>query len=1116
MNKMYDTLIEKIDAFTRKYYINQIIRGAIYFVAIGLAAFLISVVLEYFGRFSTPVRAGLFFGLLIIFIGLFVRFILIPAFKLARLGKLISHEEASLIIGNHFPNINDKLLNTLQLKQQADLTGGDSSLLMASIDQRIDELQPIPFVAAVDFKENRKYLKYVVPPVLLAIILFIISPSIIRDGSQRIVSYNTVYVPEAPFDFIVTNDSLKVPLNEDFTLRIETEGNYTPAVMSVDLGGKMFRLKNNTDGSFSYVFKNVRNAIPFQLSADGFYSPTYTLEVLPTPSIVNFNVDLNYPTYTGRKNESLNNTGNIRVPEGTLISWNFSTRNTQSLFMAFPDSSFKLESAANQKFTYRRRVAQNQFYTVAALNEIIGGKDSIQYRIDVIKDAYPRIQVNETKDSTSTDRIYFSGSVSDDYGLTALNFIYTRRSADGIEEKPEVQKIALSGKMAEEFFHYIDFGTLGLKPGGQIEYYFEVWDNDGVNGSKSSRSHRKSFRAPTADELDKERKDASQSVKEQIEQSIKDAAELQKELSELNKDLLQKKELSWQEKKRIEELLKKQSELQKNVSKLKEDRQKAQENQEKYLQQSESILQKQAQLEKLFDELMSDEMKEMYEKLQELMEKFDQKNLRDGLEDLELTNEQLEKELDRTLEIFKQMEFEQEFEKTMDKLDELAKKQEELSEESKSGDKSKEELKEEQDKLNEEFEKLQEDLKYLEEKNEELARPNDLPDTGEMEQGIKDDMQKSSDELDKNKKSKASESQQNASDQMKQMSEQMKAAMGAGQAQNMQEDMDDLRALLENIIQLSFDQEDIMENLRVTRREDPKYVSLGQRQKKLEDDSKMVEDSLFALSKRIPQIAGIVNKEIGLVNKNIERALDDIGERRTPEATSKQQYVMTSYNNLALLLDEALQQMQMQMASSGQGTGNCQKPGGMGTMPSEGKMSKLQEEMGKKLEEMQKALEKNQGKGAKPGMGDQGDQGMSREIAKMAAEQAAIRREIEKMAQKLNEEGKGEGKGLENIAREMEKNERDLVNQEITRETLKRQENILTRLLESEKAEREREYDDKRESTSPRAYEPSNPEQYIEYNKRKAREIEFLRTMPPNLKPYYKERVNDYFLNFED
>ncbi len=378
-------------------------------------------------------------------------------------------------------------------------------------------------------------------------------------------------------------------------------------------------------------------------------------------------------------------------------------------------------------------------------------------------------------------------------------------------------------------------------------------------------------------------------------------------------------------------------------------------------------------------------------------------------------------------------------------------------------------------------------------------------------------MKDSSEKLEQGKKNKASESQEGASEEMEEMAEQMESAMQSAQAQSAQENMEDLRALLENIIQLSFDQEGVMENLKVIERDDPAYVDAGRKQRKIKDDSQMVEDSLFALSKRVPQIESIVNEEISAINKNIGKALEDIGERRTANATSRQQYVMTSYNNLALLLDEALKQMQMAMANQMPGKGNCEKPGGQGKNPSSGKMGKMQEEMGKKLEEMMKQMEKGQQQGGnkpgfKPGMGNQG---MSKEIAKMAAEQAAIRREVERMAQELNQKGKGEGKGLQDIAQEMEEMEKDLVNQEITRESLKRQEDIMIRLLESEKAMREREYDDRRESNSPGEYEPSNPENYLEYKRQKSREVELLRTVPADLKPYYRDKVNDYFLNFE-
>jgi len=1111
MSQAYQDLLKKIDSFSRKFYVNQIIRGSLYFVGIFLGALLLSIILEYFGRFSTQVRTFLFYGLLAVFVYLLIRYIAIPALRLLKLGRRISHEDASNMIGKHFPDVSDKLLNTLQLRGQAEKQ--ESALLMASIDQRIEELKPVNFVAAVDFSENKKYLKYVIPPIALGLILFFFAPNIIQDGSKRLVTYNVEYIPEAPFDFLIQNKALEVPLNEDFTVKVQTEGEYKPGVLSIEMDGKLFRMKKTSEGFFTYTFRNVRNSLPFKLFADGFYSDLQTLEVLPTPSVVNFNVALSYPSYLGKKNEELNNTGNFEIPEGTRVQWEFKTQNSESLFIQFPDSSATLSNEGEQNYSFQKKILNTSTYAVAASNSIVGSKDTLNYQINVIKDSYPRIILEEVRDSLDEKQRYFGGTISDDHGLRALAFKFVITGAEG-ETKTGREDISIGGQTVQEFYYSKDFRELDIQPGDRLDYYFEVWDNDGVNGSKSTTSDRMSYEAPSLEELDDQRKESSENVKEKLEKSIEDAAELQKELQELNKELLQKDEFNWQDKKRIEDVLNKQKQIENQINELNQERQESLKNQEEYMQQSEEILQKQEQIQKMFEELMSEEMKELYKKLEEMMKELNQEQIKDELENMELSSEELEKELDRTLELFKQLEFEQEFDETVNKLEELAKEQKELSEESKDSDKDSEELKEKQEELNDKFEQVKDDINALEKMNEELEDPNEMPDTESLEESIDEQMENASDDLEKNKKKKASESQQGASEQMEQMANQMSQSMESQQAESLQENMEDLRALLENIIQLSFDQEEIMESLRVIERDDPRYVELGQRQKKLEDDSKMVEDSLFALSKRIAQIQSIVNEEIGKINNNISKAIADIGERMTANATTRQQYVMTSYNNLALLLDEALQQMQMQMANQMPGKGNCENPGGQGSGKSGDKMSKLQDQMGKKLEEMKKSMEKGkQDGGRKPGMGKQG---MSKDIAKMAAEQAAIRREIEKMAQKLNEQGKGEGKGLEEIAEQMEENEKDLVNEELTRETLMRQQDILTRLLESEKAEREREYDNKRESNSPNSYEKSNPEEYLEYNRRKAREVELLRTVPPDLKPYYKDRVNDYFLNFEN
>jgi len=95
----------------------------------------------------------------------------------------------------------------------------------------------------------------------------------------------------------------------------------------------------------------------------------------------------------------------------------------------------------------------------------------------------------------------------------------------------------------------------------------------------------------------------------------------------------------------------------------------------------------------------------------------------------------------------------------------------------------------------------------------------------------------------------------------------------------------------------------------------------------------------------------------------------------------------------------------------------------------------------------------------------------------------------------------------------MEENETDIVNKRITQETINRQKQILTRLLESEKAEREREWDEKRESKEGKEKEKGNPELFFEYNKEKEQEVDLIKTTPPNLSIFYKKKVTQYFQN---
>jgi hypothetical protein len=245
-------------------------------------------------------------------------------------------------------------------------------------------------------------------------------------------------------------------------------------------------------------------------------------------------------------------------------------------------------------------------------------------------------------------------------------------------------------------------------------------------------------------------------------------------------------------------------------------------------------------------------------------------------------------------------------------------------------------------------------------------------------------------------------------------------------------------------------------------------------------------------------------------------AIENLAERQTSLAQNRQQLTMTSINNLALMLSEVVQQMQQAQAQSKPGSGSCSKPGQGQGNPSAATMKALQEQLNKQIEEMQKGMKKGEKPGEKPG-GSQGKGGMSEGLAKMAAQQEAIRQMLQEVASELEKQGKGKGSSgnLDKLHDLMEETETDLVNKRITAETLRRQQEILTRLLEAEKAERQRDEEERRESKEGKNEKLSNPPVFNEYNRRKLKETELLKTVPPSLQPFYRDKVNEYFNNYQ-
>ena len=1128
MTSNYQVLIHKIDAFIRKYYKNQLIKGALFFITAFISSYLLIATLEYFGRYNSAIRASIFFTFLAFTIFCLVKYIFIPISGIFKLRKTINYEQASLIIGKHFTSINDSLLNTLQLKQEADIHDQDNSLLIAAIEQKTAQLNPISFQSAINFKTNLKYVKYTLVPLAIIVLLSFVKPELLSDGGKRILQYNTIFKPVAPFLFSVENRNLEAEQFTDYDLLVRISGKQIPNEVFINIEGNNYKLQKQDKTHFIYTFKNLQKTTPFSLQADEFTSREYEINVVAKPIILGFQVKCNYPPYLGKKNEILNNPSDFSVPAGTVLTWNFTSKQTSKIELGFDNIIIAAKANDEGHFSFNKKVFISQNYFIKNSNETKAKGDSMNYTLSVIGDAYPTITIDERSDSITGKQIYFIGDGTDDYGLTKLTFNYHFLSSD---DKSKLNKLTVKPIVIDKtqnpmrFNYYINLTETGIAPGDELEYYFELWDNDGVFGAKSIKSKSVVYKAANEKELKEQSSKNAEAMKDKMEDALKEAKQLQQDLKQLQQKMQEKRELTWEEKRKAESILKQQQELNKKIEELNKEFKMNNQREQEYQKEAENILEKQQQIEKMYNELMNDEMKQLMKKVEDMMKEQNKDEMKKEMENMQLNNKDVEKELDKMLEMYKGLELEKKMDKATKDLEDLAKKQDDLEKKSDDKQSNAEYLKKQQDELNKEFDEIKKDLNDIEKKNNELEDKQELADTKEEEKSIEKDMQESSDDLKEGKQKQAKKKQKQAAEKMQKMAEKMKQKKADEEAEQAEIDINSLREIIENLVELSKQQEGLMLRFKDINGYNPQFVTLGQEQRYLKDNAKIIEDSLTALSKRVAEISSFIDKEVTKMNFHMDKATTNFGTRNIPQIRTNQQTAMTHMNNLAVMLSDVLKQMQNEQngkESEGEGKPGGKPKQGKGKGKGKGKgsgnksmsqLKKMQEELNKQLREGQNknGSEKGNKPGQKPGEG----QGMGSEgFARMAAQQMAIRQQLQKMMSQMDakeKEGMGGNGKLQEMQKQMEETEKELFNKRLTQETINRQQDILTIMLESEKAEKKQEQDKKREAEQSKEKDrTAPPPAFDKYIDKKNKETEILKTVPTELKPYYKSKANEY------
>lgn len=1119
-------IYQKLEDFIRKFYTNELLRGIIFFVGIGLLYLIFTLFVEYFLWLKPTARTILFSTFVIVELFLLFRFICFPLFKLFKLQKGIDYNDASAIIGNHFNEVGDKLTNFLQLSEDKN----KSELLLASIDQKANTLQPIPFSNAVNFGGNKKYLPLAIIPILFFAFFYISGNSnLISQSLNRVVNFKQQFLPPAPFQFEILNKDLQTEQNKDFLLKVRTVGKVAPENAMIFIGNESYYMESNKQGEFQFMIPKPSEDLEFHMEANDVSSHEYELKVVTVPSIANFEMVLNFPNYLNKKSEVIKGTGNAIIPEGTQVTWRMNTLATQKVDWVNDNARYTFAKNDNT-FTLSKSILQNVDYQILTSNNKVQNYEKLNYQISVVKDQFPTITVNNAPDSLKVNKNFVLGQVSDDYGLSRLQIVYYPKETPYNAKKATINV----KKDVYDQFVFSFPSNLPVDEGVSYEYYFEIFDNDAIHNYKSTKSSVFSNRISTETEKQDE---ILQQQNENINSLAKSLKAQDKQLSEMDKLQKMGKEkdnLEYKDQQKVNDFIQKQKqqdELMKEFSeKMKEnlDKFKSEKKDEK----KEAL---QERLEKSKEEI--EKNKKLLEELQKLNDKISKEELFEKMEKFQQASKNQTKTLEQLVELTKRYYVEKKAQQVAEKMNKLAEKQDKLAE------KTDENNAEKQDEINKEFDKLQEELNELQKENKELKSPMDMPKTEEKEKRIDQDLKEAKEQLQKQQKDKAKPKQKSAAKKMKEMSQQMQEQMESGGMEQMEEDVAMLRQVLDNLLAYSFSQEEVMKQFKNLKRGAPSYNKNLKTQQDLKQQFKHVDDSLFAMSLRNPKIAEEVTKEIGNVQYNVDKAIENLAEANVPKGNSHQQYAVTSSNKLADFLSDILNGMQMQMSGSGAGK---PKPGqGQGKGMQLPDIIKKQEGLGEKMKKGIKKGDKpgegeegsspgeksGQGKeGGKDGKGQNGKgqgangkgegqggnqkggengqdgEGDAKEIMEIYKEQQQLREALEK---ELNKQGIG-GNGQSTLD-QMKQIEKQLLNKGFNNENLQKILNVKYELLKLEKAVQQQGEDKKRQSeTNKKEFNnqanalPARLQEYLN-------SIEILNRQSLPLRSNFNQKVQEYF-----
>lgn len=1090
MDKNYKQFVDKLNSYIRKFYLYQLIRGLILFIIIALLYYSVISGLEYFNYFEPKVKLFILIitALLTVFVSSY--FVVRPLLKLSSIGKRLSYYEVSTLLSCSYPEIKDKLINIVELAgESAAIYSG--SLKKASIDQKIEELKIFRFSDAIRFRDLK-----VIATILLSIIgLFCVfllkSPDFFTESSVRLVHFQQKFEKPAPFTFNLENIDLEIITGESIDLSLRCEGKEIPEMMYVNIGGNSFLMSREGD-VFKYTIENVNSSILIYFTDKKYVSDTYKVVVINRPFISSFVVEVSPPLYTGLSSERLQNAGDLKVAAGTTVRWIFKAVDTDSLVLLFGDGIKVHGKKKEGSFEVIRNIHRETDYRIAVSNSKLRDENNLVYKIETVPDLFPEIKVVQVCDSVDFKTFHFKGNMADDYGFHQLTFNVSCEGLDSVVQIPFTPFL-----LNQDFYYSFNFESV-KEFGKSFKYYFSVSDNDSLNGFKRTVSETFTFVFLDYQDIVKKENSDQNSIELLFKKSLKLTDEIQQEFKNFRMKQVNSELSEWEKYQTVKDIVSKKTELESVLNQIRQQNRDANNFLNSFSEEKSEIVRKQEQIEQLLNEVFSEELKTLFAEFSELARQFDSGRFDQLSREMDMGLEDLSKQLDKNMELLKKMKVEQKVERVIQELKNLSESEKGILDKlERRSDLSAVERfeRENQIRLGDLLNEYNETLGV----NKNLAKPLNLVDFG-TEFSVLDEnysiIVKDAEKGNKRRTEYGINKQVQEIDELAYSMEQM--LINSKKKQN-HENIENLKQILDNLILLSFDQEKLLNSLLLVNYNDPIVNEIKSDQKNLQNQVLFIKDSLYAVSERSPEIGTVINREVLSLGNSISSSFNNLELRNIGGARMQQQYGITAANNLALFLSEVLENIKNSQNSDRGGDGDGDHSGRKGSKPGFQSLKESQSSIREQLQKMIDQMKK----------GEVGQ--MSKSLGQVLAQQEIMQQLIREMISGSSAGPRGVEQ-LKAIDRLLEQSVRDLINKNVSSELIRRQNLILSKLLDAEKAEIERDVDEKRESKTAVDMKTRNPEGYFEYKNTFKNENEIIRKGSYKLRSFYDQKYNS-FLN---